>query len=188
MLEAEMLARRILAAAEQIAFGVAELANERTGRGIADTQLQLAGGLLRDINVQDRPVGLRAWCWLDVDILEEAERANARARAIDQNAVEGIAFHQPEFAPDHLVQRAGVAGDVDLLDVNARSLLNVEHHVDRVLAAIARDTRVNFSERIALGAGSVRQRIDGFVDQLGVVGASRHDRNERPQAARDKVP
>ena len=74
---------------------------------------------------------------LDVDVLEEAERFDAGARTVDQHAVEGVAFDETEFAANDLVERARVADDIDLFDVDARALLDVEDDVDGVVVAVA---------------------------------------------------
>ena len=47
-------------------------------------------------------------------------------RPVDQDTVVGIAFHQPNLAPDDLVQGADVTDDVDAFDIDPRTLLNLE--------------------------------------------------------------
>jgi hypothetical protein len=47
---------------------------------------------------------------------EEAKRANAFGRLADFARVEGVAFDRAELAADHLIQRGGVAFDVDAFD------------------------------------------------------------------------
>jgi hypothetical protein len=79
----------------------------------------------------------------DVDVLEEAQRLDLVLRAVDQHAVVGVAFGQQQLAADHVVQRLGVADDVDALDVDARAFLDVEGDVDGVglrVGGIARPT------------------------------------------------
>ena len=140
------------------------------------------------VTVRSVRSGCAAGRVLDVDILEEAQRADAGARAVDQHAVEGVAFHQAEFAADHLVEGAGVADDVDLLDIDARALLDVEDQIDGVVVAVARDARMDFGEGIALGAGGVGQRVDRFLHRLGVVDVAARDRHQRAQATAASVP
>src|SRR6185437_428264 len=66
-----------------------------------------------------------------------------------------IALHQAEFPPDHLVERAGVADDVYLLDIDARSLVDLEDDVDRIVFAVAGDARMHLCKRVALGAAAL---------------------------------
>src|SRR6185437_5463842 len=168
-----------LPAAEQVALRVAELTDERAGRGITGAERQLAGRLLGDGDRQVGAVGLAAGRVLDRDVLEEAERANAGPRAVDQHAIEGIALHQAEFPPDHLVERAGVADDVYLLDIDARSLVDLEDDVDRIVFAVAGDARMHFGKRVALGAGGIGERVDRLLDQIGVVQIAALDLDQR---------
>ncbi len=83
-----------------------------------------------DIDGQIGAVGLAAGNVPDLDFLEEAQAADTGARAVDQDAVEGVAFLQAELPPDHLVQGAAVAGDVDLFDIDARPLDDLERKID----------------------------------------------------------
>ena len=51
-------------------------------------------------------------------------------RAAQQGRVERVALGQPEFAPDHLVQGAQIAADVDALDIDPLALVDVIVNVD----------------------------------------------------------
>ncbi len=56
--------------------------------------------------------------FLDLELLlEEAERVDAVLRALELEAVEGIALRQADLAADHLVLGLGVAVDLDALDI-----------------------------------------------------------------------
>ena len=68
-----------------------------------------------------------------------------------------------------LSQRAGVADDVDALDVDARAFFDLEDDVDGAIVLVAADARADIDEGVALRAGGQRQRIDALVDQFGVV-------------------
>ena len=48
----------------------------------------------------------------------------------DLAGVEGVALDHVELAPDHPVERAGVAGDVDALDEDPLALDQLEVDVD----------------------------------------------------------
>ena len=45
-------------------------------------------------------------------------------RAVELRGVERVALDEAELAPDHLVARAQIAGDVDALDIDARPFLD----------------------------------------------------------------
>ena len=69
----------------------------------------------------------------DIDALEVAQIGQPGLGSADRLGAVRVAFGQAELAPDHLVLGAGVADDVDALDVDARSLADVEDQVDGVL-------------------------------------------------------
>src|SRR6185437_8153498 len=172
---------QILRAAEQVAFRIAEFADERALRGVTGTERKFAGRLFGDGDVERCLVGRGAGRRLDVDILEETQRTDAGAGTVEQDAVEGIAFDKPHFTADDLVQRARVAGDVDTLDIDARSLVDLQDDVDGAMIAVAADARMDFGECITLRARGIGQGVDGFLDQFGVVGVAAVDRNARAQ-------
>ena len=74
----------------------------------------------------DAEPGLRR----DLDGLEIVQVLQPPLGAVDQRLVVGIAFGDVEFAPDHVVARAGIAVDVDALDIGARPLIDREGDVD----------------------------------------------------------
>ena len=109
---------------------------------IAGREREFAGRLLFHRDGDDGAVGLRAvGVSSTVDVLEEAQRADAAARAVEQHAVEGVAFADAHLAADDAVERAGVADDVDALDEDARALVHFERDVDDAVFAIALDVR-----------------------------------------------
>ena len=77
--------------------------------------------------------GLEPGSVLQLDRLEEAEVLDALARAPQQGGVEGVAFGEPELAPDDLVEGAHIADDVDPLDVDPRALVDDVGQVDDVI-------------------------------------------------------
>ena len=83
----------------------------------------------------------------DVDRLEEAEVAQALLRAAQQGGVEGVALGQPELAPDHLVQRAHVAADVDPLDIDPLALVDLVGEVDRQVLRVLASARGSISTK-----------------------------------------
>ena len=69
------------------------------------------------------------------DIVEVVEVLQPLPRAAYCLGVECVALRQAEFAADHLVLGAGVADDVDPLDIDARPLADIEGQIDGVLLA-----------------------------------------------------
>ena len=59
--------------------------------------------------IQHDLVRRRARLLAEIDLLEEVERGQAPAGAVDKNAVVGVAFVEAQLAADHLVERAHVA-------------------------------------------------------------------------------
>jgi hypothetical protein len=118
--------RSLLALAEQVAFLDRDIANDAGGRRIAGTEGDFAGTLLHDLDFEVGLVRRRAGRRRDVDLLEEAEIAEALLAAADLGGAERIALGQTEFPPDDLVERTGVARDVDALDIDARPFLDIE--------------------------------------------------------------
>ena len=78
-------------------------------RRVTGTEGDLAGALLDHLDLEVGLVGRRAGRCRDVDLLEEAEVAQALAAAPDLGRREGIAFGQAELATDHLVKSTGIA-------------------------------------------------------------------------------
>ena len=63
----------------------------------------------------------------DLHGLEVVEILQPPLGAVDQRAVIGVAFGEIELAANHVVARAGVAADVDALDIGARAFVDREH-------------------------------------------------------------
>ena len=179
---------QVLAAPEHVDFGIAELADQLAGRGIAQAQRQRAGGLLRHIDRDVGAVGLAARIVLDIDFLEEAQAPDAGARAVDQHPVESVAFHQAEFPADHLVEGSRVAGNIDLLDIDARTLQYLEAHIDGMGIAVALDARMHLGEGIALGARRVGQGVDRLLHLLLGIDLAGLDGDQRQKLGRRQFP
>ena len=105
----------------------------------------------------------------DVDRLEEAEIAQPLLRAAQQGGVERVALGEPELAPDHLVQGAQVAADVDALDIDPLALVDLVGDVDRERLGILGQLRLDVDEGVAQPADLVGQRLDRRLDLVGVV-------------------
>ncbi len=88
--------------------------------------------------------------------------------ALDLERVEGIAFIDPEFAPDDLVAGRGVTGNVDPFDVDARRLTGLNGDVHQPLVGSAIIDRADVGEGIAKVAGCFLDVGYRIFDLLGV--------------------
>src|SRR5690606_20769812 len=91
------------------------------------------------------------------------------SRIADLTRVKGVAFDRRELTADHLVQRGGVTLDVDTLDKDARAACQGKGQVQRLVALIAGDARLDADKVQPLAQ---RQRLHaanrGFDDR-GVI-------------------
>src|SRR6185369_2449741 len=106
---------------------------------------------------------------LDLElILEEAEALDAVLAALHLERVEGVALVHSELATDHLVAGRGVAGDVDTLDIDARSLADLDREIHDVLVGVAIVGRVDVGKGVAEVAGGLVEVRHRILDGLGV--------------------
>ena len=107
-------------------------------------------------------------------IRKEAKRADTLRRTADFARVEGIAFHRAELTPHHLVQRRGIAFDIDPFDENARAARDRKGDVQRQVAVVAGDARLYPDKVQALLQRKVFHARDIVVDNgrgIGHAGA-----------------
>ncbi len=116
-----------LAAAEEVRFGDRHFADEAVRRRVAarDARTGPWADLRRRRHDHDA-VGRGARLVRDANALEEAEVVEAAFGPVDEDVIVGVAFAQVELAADDVVARAGVAANVDALDVDARAFLDDE--------------------------------------------------------------
>src|SRR3546814_3886358 len=74
-------------------------------------------------------------------IFEEAEVLDPLAGAAQLRGVEGVALDDLELTPDHAVERARVALDVDALDEYLGTLLDIVDDIDGEVVAVALHAR-----------------------------------------------
>ncbi len=110
-----------LSVAEQVALGDRHVADHAFTRRVTRAEREFARRLFFHHHVEHDAVGSRARMPLDIDIFEDAEPLQALLGAIDHQRIVGIAFREPEFAPDHIILGARIADDVDAIDVNLRT-------------------------------------------------------------------
>ena len=115
-----------MAAAEKIALADADIGERAVGGRETEAKGQFAGRLFLDLDRDQGPVRRRARAVVGLDLLEKSQILDAIFRALHLVGVEGIAFDQTEFAADHPVQRAHIAVDVDALDIDLGTLVDVE--------------------------------------------------------------
>ena len=150
---------------------------------IAAHHREVAGRLLLDVDIDDDAVRRRARLVGDLHILEVVEILDAPLGAVDQSAVVGVAFGNVELAPDHIVAGAGVAADVDTLDIGAHALVDDIDDADGVVLRVAVAARLHGGERIAVLGDLDREVLDRFLHRFAVVdgaGARAQHRTQRP--------
>src|SRR5262249_21962091 len=125
-------------AAEQVAFGDADFAHESIRGRIAARNRKFTGRLLFDVDVENDAIGSRAWVGRYLDAFEITEVLEASLGPIYQRAIVGIAFHDVEFAADHVIARARIPADVDPLDIGALRLGDGEEEIDSARLGVAR--------------------------------------------------
>ena len=171
-----------LSAAEEVRLADRDLADDAVGGRVAAGDREGAGRLVLDVDVDDHPVRRRARLVRDAHLLEVAEVVEPALGAVDQHLVVGVAFADIELAADDVVARAGVAADVDALDVDARAFLDDIAEVDGAGRRIAHAGRADLGEGVAapghLG-GHVGERA---LDRFGVVDLARPRCATRPRS------
>jgi hypothetical protein len=101
---------QVVARAEGVFLLDAERQRQPLGAGEACAQLQAAGGLFSDVDVQVDLVGRAGHIGgFDVDFLEEAQAVHPVARQLDALGVVPGGLELPELAAHHFVARAVVA-------------------------------------------------------------------------------
>src|SRR4029077_8265710 len=88
--------------------------------------IEIACVLLHHLDVENDAIRHRAGPGRELDGLEVAKVLQPPFGAVDETLVEGIALGDIEFAADHVTAGAGVAVDIDALDIGARPLGNLE--------------------------------------------------------------
>src|SRR5207237_9627599 len=99
--------------------------------------------------------------------------------AIDQRAVIDVAFGKIEFAANHIVAGAGVAADIDALNIGSRTFIHGEGDRNGVLLEIAVTTRADHREGITAPRGLDLHFFDGFFQRFGVVEPTDADAREK---------
>ena len=190
--EIDLLAQRapfdagdhVLAPAAEVAFRNAQVDHEAVDGAEARADGQFACRLLLDGDIDDRTVRRGAAGLIDRDFLEEAQRPQIVARPLQQGAVEGVAFGQHQLAPDDRVDGAGVADDVDAIDVDTLAFRHVERDVDGVGLGIRTIGRVDVDEGVARRARRKGQGVDRALDLVTLVQVAGPDRQQQFQEVR----
>ena len=173
-----------LAAAHEVAVGNADLGEETVGGGVAARDGELAGRHFLDVDIDDDPVGCRARLVGDLYRLEIVQVLQPALGAVDQRAIIGIALADIEFAADHVVAGAGIAENIDALDIGARAFLDHENEIDDLLLKVAVAARTHTREGVAVLGRLDRHRLDAPLDQIGVVDTARAELEAAAQRCR----
>src|SRR5690606_23969864 len=160
---------KILAAAEQVTLADLQVCRYAFRRREAGTDAELAGRFFLNIDIDNRPVRRRPLFLRHLDPLEEVEAANPGLGIAKQRGIERVSFRQFHFAADYIVERAHVAGDVDLLDIDARTLVDLIGHIDRQRLTVALDLRANIDEGIAELAELEGELLDRALYLVSIV-------------------
>ena len=75
-------------------------------------------------------------------------------------------LHQPELPTDHLVEGADVAHDVDSLDIDPRTLVDLEGDVDGHRLPVSLDAGLDVDERVTAAADDFGERDQRLLDLL----------------------
>src|SRR5262245_22887614 len=170
---------------EQVAFGDADLRQEALRRRVAARDREFAGRLLLDVYVDDHPIGRRAGLVGDPDALEVVQVLEPTLGPVDEHAVVGVALGDVELAANDVVAGAGVAADVDALDVDAGALLEHEGDVDDARLEVAVATPPHLGEGVAALRHFDRDVLHGLFHLIGVVDGARA--HAQASAQRDRI-
>ena len=85
------------------------------------------------------------------------------------------------MAANDFVERTGVADDVDLVDIDARSLLDLHHDVHRMRRQVTPQTYIDVGRGISLRADRIDERIFRLAHEFFVVQIAFADLHKRPQ-------
>ena len=168
-----------LAAAQEVTLREARRQPDTGGEVVGRPEAQGAGGLFLDRDIDDHLIRGTAFTGAHLGGGKQVQGADAFGRLADLARVEGIALDDAELAADHPVKRAGVAGDVDALDEDARPPHQLEFDIQRQLAVVAADHRLDPHEGQPLAGGQLFHPRDGVVHVLGGIDLAAADTGER---------
>src|ERR1700730_16874554 len=160
---------QVLAASQKIALADTDIGERAVGGRETEAERQFAGRLFLDLDRDHGAIGRRAGAVVDLDLLEKSQILDAVLRARHLGGVEGVAFDQAKFAADHPVQRARVADDIDALDIDLGTLVDVEGQVDRVVFAVAGNLRLDLDKGVTAIAQRIGDHRNRVFQLLGVI-------------------
>ena len=154
---------------KEVTFGNADFRERTVRRRVTARYREVAGGFFFEVDDQNHTVAGGAGLGDDLHVFEEVEVLQSPFGAIDQRAVIGVAFGKIEFTANHIVAGAGVAADIDALDIGSRTFIHGESDRNGVLLEIAVTARANHREGITAPRGLDLHFFDGFFQRFGVV-------------------
>ena len=104
---------------------------------------------------------------VDLGVLKITQCADALSRLTDFARVEGVTLHTVEFTTDYAVQRGGVALNVDTLNKDALATGQLVGDVQRQIALITVNHRLNAQEVDPVADGLAFNARDVVLDQAG---------------------
>src|SRR4029077_15030477 len=128
-----------------------------------------AGRLFLNVDIENDTIGRRPRLARYLHALEIREILQAPLGPIDEGPIVGVALGEVEFAPNHVVARAGITADVDAFDVGTLSFVHGEHKVHRSRLRIAGRPRTDRREGKAYLGRLDGHVFDGLLDRFGVV-------------------
>ena len=154
---------QILAAAEEIALGQRKLAQDTIGGGVTGGRAIFTGGLFLDIDIEDDLVRRRTGGRGNIDPGEIAKSVDIVAAPDHHGAVERVAFSKIKLTTNDEVARLDVAGDVDALDIDARTFVDQIGDVEGIGRCVAIQASPDVGEGVALNGGLIGHVFDGLL-------------------------
>src|SRR5499433_727234 len=154
------------ASPEEVVLGKVHRADGAVLGAVAAAHGEEAGGLLRDVDVDDDLVLGRARSGLDVDLLEVVQVGQLLLGPLELLRREEIAFGHGNFAPEDLLLAARVARDVDPLHEDLGAFRDLQRDVDLAVGHVEGDLGIDVGGGPPDGAVDIRDGL-GAVLELG---------------------
>ena len=138
--------------------------------------------MLFDIDRDNGLVGRASGDLLDLDITKVAEVSNSLLRAPKLGGVECVSLNQSEFAPNDLVDRPYVSGDINAFHEHSRPFIDAEFQTDGSVFSVAIDLWPDIDKCESQIADLIGQFVDDFLDEATVVPVTLLKFDESPAA------
>src|SRR5579883_1657151 len=169
------LQRQRLPSSEEVVLRDLRLADEVLDGGEAGADLERARRPLGHFDVHLDLVVRAPPPRRKLHLVEEAERLHPPLREVEQCLVVQLAFVDPELAADDLVAGLVVAPDVDALEIDLLTLLDVEGEIDGLRVVLDRSERGDVDVGVALVLVEVVELDDVVAELAAIEGVARFD-------------